>query len=164
MWARSHTSGLMIGSSGRCMTSSLRDSTSASVRSRVSANVAARSCSAPRLRMGVRRTVTGFRYMACNGSLAARDQASAVQPSFDSLLVEPLDVRHVARLRELHEQPGVLEWWGPMEDGFPFDEPESTRYAVVVDGQIAGLVQHGEETWPDNRHAYIDIFIGDEFA
>ena len=80
------------------------------------------------------------------------------------LELEPLDVRHVARLRELHEQPGVLEWWGPMEDGFPFDEPESTRYAVVVDGQIVGLVQHGEETWPDNRHAYIDIFIGDEFA
>ena len=76
--------------------------------------------------------------------------------------LEPFDVRHVKRLRELHQQPGVLKWWGPMDKNFPFDEPESTRHAVVVDGETVGLVQWGEETWPDNRHAYIDIFIGDD--
>jgi RimJ/RimL family protein N-acetyltransferase len=78
--------------------------------------------------------------------------------------LEPLDVRHVKPLRELHQQPGVMRGWGSMDPLFPFDEPESTRYAIVVDGQVAGLVQHGEETWPENRHAYIDIFLGDEFA
>ncbi len=78
--------------------------------------------------------------------------------------LEPLDVRHVAPLRELHQQPGVLEWWGPMDSGFPFDEPESTRFAVVVDGRVAGLVQYGEEDWPATRHAYIDIFLGDAFT
>ena len=76
--------------------------------------------------------------------------------------LEPLDVRHVGALRELHQQPEVLKWWGPMEPGFPFDEPESTRYAIVADNEVVGLVQHGEEEWPDNRHAYIDIFIGDD--
>jgi RimJ/RimL family protein N-acetyltransferase len=78
--------------------------------------------------------------------------------------LEPLDVRHVARLRELHQQPGVTQWWGPMEPMFPFDEPESTRYAILVDGEIAGLVQHGEQEWPVERHAYVDIFVGDDYA
>ena len=81
-----------------------------------------------------------------------------------SIELEPLDVVHVAALRALHQQPRVARWWGPMDPDFPFDEPESTRYAIVVDGVVAGLVQHGEESWPDNRHAYIDIFVGDEFA
>jgi aminoglycoside 6'-N-acetyltransferase len=78
--------------------------------------------------------------------------------------LEPLDVRHVARLRELHQRPGVSKWWGPMEPDFPFDEPESTRFAIVVDGEVAGMVQYGEEEWPDNRHASIDIFVGDDYA
>ena len=82
----------------------------------------------------------------------------------DAIELEPLDVRHVARLRELHGQPGVLRWWGPMEHGFPFDEPESQRYAIVVNGEIAGLVQHGDEEWPVERHAYVDIFLGEGYT
>jgi aminoglycoside 6'-N-acetyltransferase len=82
----------------------------------------------------------------------------------EALELERLHARHAAPLRALHQQPRVSRWWGPMEPDFPFDEPGSTRFAVVVDDVVAGLVQHGEESWPDNRHAYIDIFIGDEFA
>jgi aminoglycoside 6'-N-acetyltransferase len=78
--------------------------------------------------------------------------------------LEPLDVRHAARLRDLHSQPGVLEWWGPMDPMFPFDEPGSQRFAIVVGGELAGLVQHGDDSWPENRHAYIDIFLGDDFT
>jgi aminoglycoside 6'-N-acetyltransferase len=78
--------------------------------------------------------------------------------------LQPLDVAHVAALRRLHQQPGVSRWWGPMEPDFPFDEAGSIRSAIVVDGEVAGLVQWGEEEWPDNRHAWIDIFVGDDFA
>ena len=90
--------------------------------------------------------------------------ASAIGALAETLELQPLDVAHAAPLRALHQQPGVSRWWGPMEAEFPFDEPESSRYAIVVGGTIAGLVQHGEESWPDNRYAYIDIFVGDEFA
>jgi aminoglycoside 6'-N-acetyltransferase len=90
--------------------------------------------------------------------------AADPKPLADAITLAPLDVAHVARLRALHGQPGVARWWGPMEPDFPFDEPESRRYAIVVDGVVAGLVQHGEESWPDTRHGYIDIFVGDEFA
>src|SRR3954447_8080680 len=82
----------------------------------------------------------------------------------EAIALERLDVAHVRRLRELHQQPGVARWWGPMEPDFPFDEPDSTRFAIVADGEIAGLVQWGEEQWPDNRHAWIDIFVGDDYA
>jgi aminoglycoside 6'-N-acetyltransferase len=78
--------------------------------------------------------------------------------------LDPLDVRHVKRLRELHQQPGVMKWWGPMDADFPFDEPESQRFAIVVDGEIAGLIQCGDDSYEDNRHAYVDIFLGDDFA
>jgi aminoglycoside 6'-N-acetyltransferase len=78
--------------------------------------------------------------------------------------LEPLDIRHVPRLRELHQQPGVLKWWGPMEQGFPFDEPESQRFAIVAAGEIVGVIQWGDDSYEENRHAYVDIFVGDEFA
>jgi aminoglycoside 6'-N-acetyltransferase len=78
--------------------------------------------------------------------------------------LQPLDVAHVARLRELHRQPGVLRWWGTMEDGFPFDEPESQRFAIVLDGEVVGLVQWGDDSYAEARHAYVDIFVGDDFA
>jgi aminoglycoside 6'-N-acetyltransferase len=78
--------------------------------------------------------------------------------------LDPLDVRHVKRLRELHQQPGVMKWWGPMDADFPFDEPESQRFAIVVDGEIAGLIQWGDDSYEHNRHAYVDIFLGDDFA
>lgn len=76
----------------------------------------------------------------------------------------PFDVAHVARLRELHQQPGVTKWWGPMEPDFPFDEPESERFAIVLDGEVIGLVQWGDDSWEETRHAYVDIFVGDDYA
>ncbi len=63
------------------------------------------------------------------------------------------------RLREIHLEPAVVEWWGTMEDSFPFDEPESTRFTIWVDGEIAGLIQYGEEPEPMYRHAWIDLFV-----
>src|SRR5215208_2427100 len=78
--------------------------------------------------------------------------------------LEPLDLRHVPRLRELHRQPGVTRWWGSMDHGFPFDEANSIRFAIVADGEVVGMIQYGEEKWPDYRHAWIDVFVGDDYS
>jgi aminoglycoside 6'-N-acetyltransferase len=64
-----------------------------------------------------------------------------------------------AALKAIVAQPDVARWWGPQEESFPFDEPESTRFAILVDGEVAGLVQYGEEEEPDFRHAWIDVFV-----
>lgn len=82
----------------------------------------------------------------------------------ESVDLEPLDVRHVKRLRELHQQPGVTEWWGPMDPAFPFDEPESERFAIVAGGEVVGLIQWGDDSYEATRHAYVDIFVGDAYA
>jgi len=77
--------------------------------------------------------------------------------------LRPLRFDDAARLREIHAEPAVAAWWGSMEDEFPFDEPESTRFTIWFDDRVAGLVQYWEEDEPDYRHAGIDLFIATEF-
>ena len=63
-------------------------------------------------------------------------------------------------LRALLGTPEVGAWWGPVPDGFPMqDDPDATRWSILLDGRIAGLIQFGEEPEPDYRHAWIDIFV-----
>lgn len=63
-------------------------------------------------------------------------------------------------LRQMLAAPEVAAWWGSVPDGFPLDdEPEATRFAIVVDGLVGGMVQYGEENEPDFRYAWIDIFV-----
>jgi aminoglycoside 6'-N-acetyltransferase len=64
-----------------------------------------------------------------------------------------------AALRRIHELPEIVRWWGAPSDDFPWDEPQSTRWVVEVDGAVAGLVQFFEELEPEYRHATIDLFI-----
>lgn len=60
--------------------------------------------------------------------------------------------------------PEVARWWGPLPDDFPLgDEPEATRFTVVCDDEIAGMVQYGEENDPDHRHAWVDVFLAPAF-
>jgi aminoglycoside 6'-N-acetyltransferase len=75
------------------------------------------------------------------------------------VVLRPLRFDDAAALRAIHAEPAVAAWWGSMDDDFPFDEPETTRFTIWVDGQLAGLIQYGEEDEPDYRHAWIDIFV-----
>ena len=81
-----------------------------------------------------------------------------------SVELVPLAYAHADALRAIHGTPEVTEWWHAMEDSFPFDEPESTRFTILVDGEVAGLIQYGEELEPDYRYAWIDIFVGPRHA
>jgi aminoglycoside 6'-N-acetyltransferase len=62
-------------------------------------------------------------------------------------------------LRRIRCEPEVRRWWGPLEDDFPWDEPEATRWTVERDGAVVGMVQFTEETEPRYRHAAIDVFL-----
>ena len=78
----------------------------------------------------------------------------------DLVVLRPLRKADAAELRRIHSTPEVSAWWGLPEDGFPHtDDPAATRYTVLVDGEIAGLVQYTEEPEADYRHAEIDIFL-----
>ena len=74
-------------------------------------------------------------------------------------MLRPIRFDDADTLRAIHQTPEVAKWWGTMSDHFPFDEPESTRFAILVEGEVAGLVQYGEEDEPDYRHAWVDVFV-----
>jgi aminoglycoside 6'-N-acetyltransferase len=74
--------------------------------------------------------------------------------------LRPIREEDTAPLRAIRATPEVGMWWGALEDGFPLhDEPSATRFAIVADGTVAGMIQYGEEYEPDYRHASIDLFL-----
>ena len=79
-----------------------------------------------------------------------------------AVVLKPLGPDDADALRAIHATPEVAAWWGQMDDGFPFDEPQSTRYTIWAGERIAGLVQYGEEDEPDYRAAWIDVFVDPE--
>ena len=77
--------------------------------------------------------------------------------------LRPLAESDAAAVRAIAEEPEVFRWWGPQDDDFPLsDEPEATRFTILEDGVVVGLVQYGEEEEPDFRHAWIDVFVTTE--
>jgi GNAT superfamily N-acetyltransferase len=74
--------------------------------------------------------------------------------------LRPLAEGDAAELRRIRATPEVERWWDAVEDDFPWsDDPESTRFTIVVDGAVAGLIQYSEELEPKYRHASIDLFL-----
>jgi aminoglycoside 6'-N-acetyltransferase len=75
------------------------------------------------------------------------------------MLLRPLAEADAAELRRIHATPEVVRWWDVPAEDFPWDEPESTRLTIEVDGAVAGLVQFYEEPDPKYRHAAVDLFL-----
>jgi aminoglycoside 6'-N-acetyltransferase len=75
------------------------------------------------------------------------------------LVLRPLAAGDEAELRRIHGTPEVMRWWDIPDEAFPWDEPESTRLTIEVDGAVAGLIQFSEEREPKYRHAEIDLFL-----
>jgi aminoglycoside 6'-N-acetyltransferase len=76
-----------------------------------------------------------------------------------SLVLRALAHGDEQELRRIHATPEVTRWWDAPDERFPWDEPESTRLTILVDGAIAGLIQFQEELEPKYRHAGIDLFL-----
>lgn len=78
----------------------------------------------------------------------------------EAVILRPLGPEDKAPLRALREAPEVMAWWGSIEPGFPLaDESTATRYTIVVDGEVAGMIQFTEEEDTDYRSAEIDVFL-----
>ena len=75
------------------------------------------------------------------------------------LVLRPLRPEDADELRRIHRTPEIARWWDLPDESFPWDESESTRLTIVVDGVVAGLIQFWEETEPKYRHAGIDLFL-----
>jgi RimJ/RimL family protein N-acetyltransferase len=77
------------------------------------------------------------------------------------VVLVPVTIAHVPELRRILRMPEVWLRWGDEAASvrWPFDDPSATRFAIVLDGAVRGLVQYGEEEEPAYRHASIDIFL-----
>jgi aminoglycoside 6'-N-acetyltransferase len=75
------------------------------------------------------------------------------------MVLRPLAEGDEDELRRIHATSEVARWWDLPDADFPWDEPESTRLTIEVDGAVAGLIQFSEELEPKYRHAGIDLFL-----
>ena len=75
------------------------------------------------------------------------------------LVLRPLAAGDEEELLRIHLTPEVTRWWDFPVDRFPWDEPDGNRLTILVDDQIAGLIEYHEESEPKYRHASIDIFL-----
>lgn len=74
--------------------------------------------------------------------------------------LRPLRDDDLPALREILRTPEVARWWPP--DGAEPDET-LTRFAVEVEGELAGMVQFWEEPDPNAKHADVDVFLAPAF-
>lgn len=82
----------------------------------------------------------------------------------ERLRLRPVVADDVPALRGFLADPSVARWWPmPPDERWPYDEDDVVPWTIEVDGDVAGLVQYGEESDPDYRHASIDIFLGPSF-
>lgn len=77
------------------------------------------------------------------------------------LVLVPVTAEHVPELRRILATPEVRLRWRNEDasPGWPFDDPSTSRFTVLVVGTVRGMVQYGEQEEVDYRHASIDIFL-----
>jgi aminoglycoside 6'-N-acetyltransferase len=77
----------------------------------------------------------------------------------DSVVLRPLEPDDVPAIRRIRATDAVTRWWGSPDEDFPADDGD-IRFAIVVDGEVAGMMQFYEEPDPEARHADVDVFLG----
>lgn len=77
------------------------------------------------------------------------------------MVLVPVTAAHVPELRRILGTPEVRLRWGEeaASEQWPFDDPSATRFAILREWVVCGMVQYGEEEDPAYRHASIDIFL-----
>lgn len=87
--------------------------------------------------------------------------SGAAELQGEQVRLVPVAPGHVPRLRQILETPAVRARWGDeaRSPGWPFDDISATRFSVLCDHHVEGMIQYAEETSPDYRHASIDIFL-----
>ena len=83
----------------------------------------------------------------------------------DRVVLRPLTEADVSRIVELGADPEVARWWPGLTPEHVLEkargeDDDAVVFAIVADGEVAGMIQYFEETDPEYRHASIDLFLG----
>jgi aminoglycoside 6'-N-acetyltransferase len=83
----------------------------------------------------------------------------------ERVVLRPLTEADVPRIVELGAHPEVARWWRGLtaehvREKARGEDEGVTVFAIVADGEVAGMIQHYEEDDPEYEHAGIDLFLG----
>jgi aminoglycoside 6'-N-acetyltransferase len=83
----------------------------------------------------------------------------------ERVFVRPLAEGDVPRLVELGSHPEVARWWRGLTTEHVGEKARGedegvVAFALVVDGEVAGMMQYYVEEEPEYEHAGIDLFLG----
>ncbi len=83
----------------------------------------------------------------------------------DRIVLRPLTESDVDRIVELGADPDVARWWPGLTSEHVLekargDDDGAVVFAVLVEDELAGMIQYFEENDPEYRHASIDVFLG----
>ena len=83
----------------------------------------------------------------------------------DRVVLRPLAEADVPRIVELGADPEVSRWWRGLTHEHVLDKARgeddgAVVFAIVLDGEVAGMIQYFEENDEEFRHASIDLFLG----
>jgi aminoglycoside 6'-N-acetyltransferase len=82
----------------------------------------------------------------------------------ERVVLRPLRVEDAPRLAELAADKEVSRWWGELHESELVEQAQgqgdSIGFAVLHEGELAGLIQFSEELDPMYRQAGIDLFLG----
>jgi aminoglycoside 6'-N-acetyltransferase len=72
--------------------------------------------------------------------------------------LRPVSRADIPSLLAILDEPEVARWWR-RDEWERIDDEKVATFTVVVDDEVAGCIQYGEEADPDYRSATVDIFI-----
>ncbi|MDQ3669933.1 MAG: GNAT family N-acetyltransferase [Actinomycetota bacterium] len=77
----------------------------------------------------------------------------------ERVVLRPLHDDDLPQLVAIAGEPSVSRWWPRLTEQ-NLREDDSVGFAIMFEGELAGLAQYYEEPDPDYRHAGIDLFLG----
>ena len=83
----------------------------------------------------------------------------------DRVVLRLLTEADVPRIVELGADPEVARWWRGLTHEHVLEKARgeaegAVAFAIVVDGEVGGLIQYFEESDEEFRSASIDLFLG----
>ncbi len=86
----------------------------------------------------------------------------------DRVVLRPLAEADVPRIVELGDDAEVARWWRGLTHEHVLEKAQgeddgAVVFAIVHDGEVAGMIQYFEENDEEFRHASIDLFLGTRY-
>jgi aminoglycoside 6'-N-acetyltransferase len=86
----------------------------------------------------------------------------------DRVVLRPLAESDVDRIVELGADDEVRRWWRGLTREHVLekargDDEGAVVFAIVADGEVAGMIQYIEENDEEFRHASVDLFLGAQY-